>query len=121
MCNVSSIPRSDFSWSRNGVVVEADDRVTVDESGSLVVSSVELTDAGVYVCNASNLEGFVVSLSATITVEGMGVYCTHARAHTHTHTHTNTDTIHTHTHTHTHTYIYIYIYILLSLITYFYF
>ncbi|XP_062515494.1 peroxidasin homolog [Corticium candelabrum] len=69
LCNVSSIPRSDFTWSRDGVVVEADDRVTVDESGSLVVSSVELTDAGVYVCNASNLEGFVVSLSATVTVE----------------------------------------------------
>lgn len=71
LCEVSSIPRPDFAWTRDGVVIEPDEsRVTVKESGSLVISSVQLTDAGNYVCNASNLEGIIVSSPATVIVEG---------------------------------------------------
>ena len=71
LCDVSSIPRPDFIWTRDEVVIKPDGvRVSVEESGSLVISPVELTDSGSYICNASNLEGYIVSSAATVIVEG---------------------------------------------------
>jgi hypothetical protein len=70
LCDVSGIPRPEFIWTRDDVVIKSDGvRVSVEESGSLIISSVELTDFGRYICNASNLEGYIVSSAAIVIVE----------------------------------------------------
>lgn len=50
--------------------METGDRISVSSSGDLVISSVTLSDAGDYYCEATNAVGSVRSLSATLDIAG---------------------------------------------------
>lgn len=57
LCKLREGHEVEFSWTRDGLVVKADDRIEVAKmkrSSLLSIDSVQLSDRGVYTCVASN-------------------------------------------------------------------
>ena len=70
-----------YTWLRNGTLLDDDDDVNIiintdsDEDNNnytttLMILDVQLSDNGVYVCNAANREGTALSNTATLSVIG---------------------------------------------------
>ena len=64
-------PDPRLSWRKDGELVEEEDgRVTVQDSGSLMLQNVRKTDTGIYVCRAENTAGIRDSDPARLLVLG---------------------------------------------------
>ena len=50
-------PEPRLSWMKDGEPVRENERITVQDSGSLMLLNVQETDAGIYVCRAENTAG----------------------------------------------------------------
>ncbi|VDK40722.1 unnamed protein product [Gongylonema pulchrum] len=62
-CFATANPAPSISWSRKGVAITEDtDRMEVLDDGTLVIDDVEDTDAGHYICKASNAAGHIEKL-----------------------------------------------------------
>jgi len=68
-----ALPAARVSWTRGSRPLDPadDDRVFVDEAGSLHVLDARRDDAGLYRCVAENVAGRRVSAPATLTVRGI--------------------------------------------------
>ncbi len=71
-CQPAGNPPPTVSWLRDGAAVTESSRVSVDDSGRLVFTSVFSTDAGGYTCLASNSIGSA-SANTVLIVLGMCV------------------------------------------------
>ena len=115
-----SVPSATVTWSKNFFQL-TDLRFQILQNGSLVISTVQLSDQGMYHCTATNpllgvsrtsvgvnltaLGEDIVHKTFTSSVDVMNWILSHAHTHTHMHsltTHTHTPSLHTHTHMHTH-------------------
>lgn len=68
-------PEPKVLWRKSGTPVAAGGRITATDEGDLLISSVQVTDAGDYTCLALNKGGERESVPATLTVLGMFVLC----------------------------------------------
>ena len=71
-CEVDGAPFPDIVWIKDGAIVSFDDRVYLNNqfNGSLYWTNTILSDSGVYLCQASNVNGTDSSSNATLTVTG---------------------------------------------------
>eukprot|EP00118_Oscarella_pearsei_P006811 m.31647 g.31647 ORF g.31647 m.31647 type:complete len:133 (+) comp31523_c1_seq2:1037-1435(+) len=69
-CAATGRPPPVFIWHRDNQTVTTDDRLTIQDSGSLAISSVSLQDDGAYKCTATNREGTISTSTVRIVVEG---------------------------------------------------
>jgi len=69
-CNITALPRPMVTWLKDNQSVEYDQRVVLLEDGSLQINDVQLDDAGVYQCMASNINGSDSSYSGELNVTG---------------------------------------------------
>ncbi len=76
VCQPAGNPPPAVSWLKDGAAVQESTRVSVDDSDSLVFSSVFSTDAGSYTCLASSSIGST-SVNTVLTVLGVCM-CVHA-------------------------------------------
>ncbi|KAJ8724112.1 hypothetical protein PYW07_008092 [Mythimna separata] len=56
-CEIDGLPEPDVYWTKDGVSIQSDDRVTITGSTivtRLLVTRVTVADSGVYACHASN-------------------------------------------------------------------
>ncbi|KAK2725812.1 neogenin-like isoform X1 [Artemia franciscana] len=68
-CVVHAIPPASVSWLKEDVPISLEDfRVKVFQSGTLEILYVDEDDQGIYKCNASNSEKFVLSSGAMLSV-----------------------------------------------------
>ncbi|XP_012784766.2 hemicentin-2 [Ochotona princeps] len=56
-CSASGYPTPHISWSREGHVLQEDNRIQVDAQGTLVIQGLAPEDAGNYSCQATNEAG----------------------------------------------------------------
>ncbi|XP_071947832.1 hemicentin-1-like [Antedon mediterranea] len=56
-CVADGAPKPEISWTKDGQPIEQSSRYFILDSGTLVFDRVERTDAGQYVCTATNLAG----------------------------------------------------------------
>ena len=69
-CSAFAIPPADYIWTRDEQQVDIDGvRVQLD-NGSLIINTLSRSDAGQYVCRASNEHGEIVSDPASLVVMG---------------------------------------------------
>ncbi|XP_030585819.1 LOW QUALITY PROTEIN: contactin-3 [Archocentrus centrarchus] len=59
-CKASGKPKPSYSWLKNGEQVMADSRVQI-ENGAVSISSLNLSDSGMYQCVAENKHGIIYS------------------------------------------------------------
>ncbi|XP_051515372.1 contactin-3-like [Myxocyprinus asiaticus] len=57
-CKANGKPKPSYSWLKNGELLAAEDRIQI-ENGALTISSVNLSDAGMYQCVAENKHGII--------------------------------------------------------------
>uniref|UniRef100_A0A672M7K0 Contactin-3-like n=1 Tax=Sinocyclocheilus grahami TaxID=75366 RepID=A0A672M7K0_SINGR len=57
-CKANGKPKPSYSWLKNGALLAAEDRIQI-ENGALTISSVNLSDAGMYQCVAENKHGII--------------------------------------------------------------
>ena len=71
-CMVSGVPTPTVTWSHNGDTISSSDRLSIDSEGVLRIMNTQLSDMGVYKCNASNgyhqMEG---NISLNVNVQGI--------------------------------------------------
>uniref|UniRef100_A0A8C1MP96 Contactin 3a, tandem duplicate 2 n=1 Tax=Cyprinus carpio TaxID=7962 RepID=A0A8C1MP96_CYPCA len=65
-CKANGKPKPSYSWLKNGELLAAEDRIQI-ENGALTISSVNLSDAGMYQCVAENKHG-IIYFSAELVV-----------------------------------------------------
>ena len=69
-CSAFAIPTADYIWTHDEQQVDIDGvRVQLD-NGSLIINTLLRSDAGQYVCQASNDYGEIVSDPAQLLVQG---------------------------------------------------
>ena len=51
------LPEPCIKWKKGGELVHANGRVTINESGNLVIQSARQEDSGMFVCIAHNIAG----------------------------------------------------------------
>ena len=66
-CDADGNPTPSFSWIKDGLVVNANSRITVS-SNKLTITNVTRADQGQYFCNATNDLGNVLSTAAILNV-----------------------------------------------------
>ena len=66
-CDADGNPAPSFSWIKDGLVVNANSRITVS-SNKLTITNVTRVDQGQYFCNATNDLGNVLSTAAILNV-----------------------------------------------------
>ncbi len=72
MCDVDGAPFPEVTWTKDDLAVNYTERVYLDlYNGSLHFADVELEDAGVYQCFASNINGSTESTNATLSITGI--------------------------------------------------
>ena len=79
-CVSFSYASVNYTWSRNGTLLDGDDTNIIINNGSdkdnnnytstLLILDVQLSDSGVYICNATNRESTESSNAATLFVTG---------------------------------------------------
>ncbi|XP_055044210.2 contactin-3 [Misgurnus anguillicaudatus] len=57
-CKANGKPKPSYSWLKNGELLPVEDRMHI-ENGALTISSVNLSDAGIYQCVAENKHGVI--------------------------------------------------------------
>lgn len=62
------LPEPRIKWKKGGELVHANGRVTIHESGNLVIQSARQEDSGMFVCIAHNIAGEKESNAARLTV-----------------------------------------------------
>ncbi len=69
-CHATGIPEPNVAWSRDGRRIDGsvDNRMYVGDDGSLTITFVEKTDAGIYECSAYNGIGQTPSDTVELTV-----------------------------------------------------
>ncbi len=71
VCDVDGAPFPEVIWTKDGQTVNYTQRMYLDQyNGSLQFANVQLDDAGVYQCFASNFNGSTESINATLTISG---------------------------------------------------
>ena len=53
-CMVSGVPTPIVTWSHNGDTISSSDRFNIDSEGVLRIMNTQMSDMGVYKCNATN-------------------------------------------------------------------
>ena len=56
-CPVSGVPKPKITWLRDGQEIISGEKYTIDESGTLSMSSLEKGDGGRFTCHARNRFG----------------------------------------------------------------
>ena len=74
-CKGDGNPTPEYSWYRDGTMLESSNTKYVMESNRLRIKAFELSDSGTYSCRAENSEGIVWSTGGNVTIDLNGRYC----------------------------------------------
>ena len=73
-CSARGSPEPNITWTKDSEALDFDDgRIQILENGSLLFQPVNISDVGVYHCNATNELGFDDSDAANLIVNGQYV------------------------------------------------
>ena len=53
-CMVSGVPTPTVTWNHNGDTISSSDRLSIYSEGILRIMNTQMSDMGVYKCNATN-------------------------------------------------------------------
>ena len=56
-CRPEAAPTPDITWTRNGQILGGDGRTTVSMDGTLHITQLTISDQGMYMCKATNING----------------------------------------------------------------
>lgn len=70
-CVAKGNPNPHISWYFNGERILLSERISMQHNGSIIIEKIQHEDAGLYTCQAENINGKV---TASVTLEVMGKY-----------------------------------------------